>query len=113
MKIFIFILTTLLLNITSSVLKAEVINCSFVSPENIEEKVAFEKEDNYVYNISTRAFEIPAKVVYENSQYLTLVVAQDEHAYTFVIDRENKYFEASYITLFMERKLNKVSGDCY
>lgn len=99
--------------IALSTLKAEVINCSFLSPENIEEDVAFEKENNNTYNISTRLFEIPAKVVYENSQYLTLVLAQDEHAYTFVIDRNNKYFEASYITLFMERKLNKVSGDCY
>tara|TARA_Y100001935_G_C17186200_1_gene447711 strand:- start:121 stop:462 length:342 start_codon:yes stop_codon:yes gene_type:complete len=113
MKIFIFILTTFLLSISSSALNAEVINCSFVGPENIEEKVAFKKEDNDIYNITTRLFEIPAKVVYENSQYLTLVLAQDQHAYTFVIDRENKYFEASYITLFMERELNKVSGDCF
>ena len=103
MKIFIFILTTFLLIIALSTLKAEVINCSFLSPENIEEDVAFEKENNNTYNISTRLFEIPAKVVYENSQYLTLVLAQDEHA----------YFEASYITLFIERELNKVSGDCY
>ena len=91
---------------------AEVINCSFVGPENIEENITFEKKDNSTFIIRTRVFEIPSKVVYESLQYLTLVLAQDEHAYTFVIDRENNYFEGSYITLFMERDLNKVFGDC-
>ena len=108
MKIF---FTIFILFFSSSVL-GEVINCSFLGPENIEENITFEKKDNRTYNIRTRVFEIPSKVVYENSQYLTLVLAQDEHAYTFVIDRENNYFEGSYITLFMERDLNKVFGNC-
>ena len=106
------ILLTFFVLLFSSSVFAESWNCYFQGPNDTEQLIIFERKNNTSFIIKSEENDLSATIVYETNRHLTLTMALLEYAMTIVIDKEEKYFEAVQIQLFVKRPLNKVKGGC-
>jgi hypothetical protein len=107
-----FLLSLIILLIVSSTSFAETWDCYYDGPNNSQQKMTFERMgDEFI--VETGPEDLPAKIVYETNQFLTLISAYEEYALTFIIDKNDKYFEAAQIQLKVKRPLDKIKGKCF
>ena len=98
---------------------AESFICLTKNFENKDAYILLNKIDNNTYNFiqtldidSDNFNEVQMNVLQDTKKYLTLALAIDELSLTFHLDRVEKYFEVSHISLFVKRDIEKLKGRC-